>query len=84
MFVIIKVMKLSSYNIKFHKSLIIPFTRRILYFMSAILIVLFMAFAVEADWPVVAITVLSFVIFETYNYDSTKPFIPPLITIRKK
>ncbi len=75
--------QVGSYKVNFHKSLILAFTRRILYFMSVILIILFMSLFAEADWPIVAITVLVFVIFETYNYDSNKPFIPPIITYKK-
>ncbi|AET42663.1 hypothetical protein EXVG_00014 [Emiliania huxleyi virus 202] len=66
---------------KFHKVLIIPFTRRILWFMMVFIITYLLWELAEVDWPIIAVILLTFVAYEAGTYDPKKaPFIPGIIT----
>ena len=71
-------------KLKFHKSLIIPFTRRILFFLSAfITLYVFLWELIEVDVPVMVMACLGYVFIEAYFYDPTRPFIPAIVTRSK-
>ena len=71
-------------KLHFHKSLIIPFTRRILYFLSAfVTLYVFLWELIEVDIPVMVMACLGYVLIEAYFYDPDRPFIPAIVTKSK-
>lgn len=68
---------------QFHRSLLVPAIRRLLYFISAICIVVLLSFvAGKESWWIPAIAALVFVLIETVFYNSKRSFFPPVVTLR--
>ena len=70
-------------EMQFHKSLLVPAIRRLLYFISAICIVVLLSFvAGKESWWIPSIAALVFVLIETIFYNSKRSFFPPVVTFR--